>query len=76
MFLEISQKIREQKTPDVSESPFNKVSGLRPAALLKRDTLTQLFPVNFAKFLRTRFSLHRAPLSLSASFLFHLLVAS
>ena len=33
---------------------FNKVAGLRPATLLKRDSGTG-FPVNFAKFLRTPF---------------------
>ena len=32
---------------------FNKVSGLRPAALLKKRLWHRCFPVNFAKFLRT-----------------------
>ena len=30
---------------------FNKVAGMRPATLLKKDTLAQLFSVNFVKFL-------------------------
>ena len=34
---------------------FNKVAGLRPATLLKKRLLVQLFSVNFAKFLRTPF---------------------
>ena len=32
---------------------FNKVAGLRPAALLKNRLLRWCFPVNFVKFLRT-----------------------
>ena len=32
---------------------FNKVSGLRPATLLKKRLWHRRFPVNFAKFLRT-----------------------
>ena len=34
---------------------FNKVEGLRPAALLKKKLWHRCFPVNFAKFLRTPF---------------------
>ena len=34
---------------------FNKVAGLRPAALLKKWLWDRWFPVNFAKFLRTLF---------------------
>ena len=34
---------------------FNKVAGLRPAALLKKRLWHRCFPVNFAKFLRTTF---------------------
>ena len=34
---------------------FNKVVGLRPAALLKRRLWPRCFPVNFVKFLRTPF---------------------
>ena len=33
----------------------NKVAGPRVATLLKKETLAQCFPVNFAKFLRTTF---------------------
>ena len=40
---------------------FNKVTGLRPASLLKERLWHRCFPVNFAKFLRTSFS--RTPLS-------------
>ena len=41
------------KTP-VLESRFNKVAGLRPAAILKR-LQHRCFPMNVAKFLRTAF---------------------
>ena len=34
------------------ESLFNKVASLRPASLLKGDSNTVIFPVNFAKVLR------------------------
>ena len=34
---------------------FNKVTGLRPATLLKKRLWNMCFPVNFAKFLRTPF---------------------
>ena len=34
---------------------FNKVSGLRPATLLKKRLWHRCFPVNFAKFLQTPF---------------------
>ena len=34
---------------------FNKVSGLRPANLLKKRPWLRRFPMNFAKFLRTTF---------------------
>ena len=34
---------------------FNKVAGLRPAALFKKRFWHRCFPVNFAKFLRTPF---------------------
>ena len=32
---------------------FNKVAGVKPATLIKRDSDTGFFSVNFAKFLRT-----------------------
>ena len=34
---------------------FNKVTGLRPATLLKKRLWHRCFPVNFVKFLRTPF---------------------
>ena len=34
---------------------FNKVAGLRPAALLKKKLWHSCFPVNFVKYLRTHF---------------------
>ena len=34
---------------------FNKAAGLRPATLLKKRLWHRCFPVNFVKFLRTRF---------------------
>ena len=34
---------------------FNIVAGLRPATLLKKEALAQVFPVNFVKFQRTPF---------------------
>ena len=40
------------KTP-AFELLFYKVVGLRPVTLLKRDSSTGVFPVKFAKFLRT-----------------------
>ena len=43
-----------RKTP-VPESVFNKVAGLTPATLLKKRLWLMCFPVNFVKFLRTRF---------------------
>ena len=53
-----SQKFSKihRKTP-VSESLFNEVAGLRPKArnYIKKDSLAQVFPLNFAKFLRTPF---------------------
>ena len=36
---------------------LNKVSGLRPATLLKKRLWHRCFPVNFVKFLRTPFSI-------------------
>ena len=51
-----SQKFRKihKKTP-LPESLFNKVSGLRPATVLKKRLWHRCFPVNFAKFLKTPF---------------------
>ena len=43
-----------RKTP-VPESLFNTVAGLTPATLLKKRLWLMCFPVNFVKFLRTRF---------------------
>ena len=37
------------------ESLFNKDVGLRPATLLIKNLWHKCFPVNFVKFLRTRF---------------------
>ena len=34
---------------------FDKVTGLRPATLFKKELWCRVFPVNFAKFLRTLF---------------------
>ena len=34
---------------------FNKVASLWPATLLKKETLVQVFSVNFVKFSRTPF---------------------
>ena len=40
----------------MSESLFDKVAGLKPATLLKKETLTQVFSCEFfAKFLRIPF---------------------
>ena len=49
------------KEKPVSESLFNKVAGLRSAALFKKRLWHSCFPVNFVKFLRTPFS-QRTPL--------------
>ena len=35
------------------ECLFNKVEGLRPTSLLKRDTITSVSSVNFARFFGT-----------------------
>ena len=35
------------------ECLFNKVEGLRPISLLKRDSITSVSSVNFARFFRT-----------------------
>ena len=37
----------------LSESPFNKVPGWRPATLLRKRFRLRFFPVNFARSLRT-----------------------
>ena len=55
------------KTP-VSESLFNRVSGLRPASLLKKRLQHRCFQVNFAKFLRTPFLQNTSVISLTVSF--------
>ena len=47
-----------RKTP-VLESPFNKFAGLKACIFSKKEALTQVFPVNIAKFLRTPF--YRTP---------------
>ena len=53
VFLKISQKITEKY---MCESLFyNKVTGLRPVASLKKRFWQRCFPVNFAKYLRTIF---------------------
>ena len=53
--LEISQNSRENTCARVSF--LIKVTGLRPEAcnFIKKETLAQVFPVEFAKFLRTPF---------------------
>ena len=43
------------------ESLFEKVAGLRPATLLKKETLAQCFPVKFCEISKYTF-LHRTPL--------------
>ena len=53
MFLEISENSRENTC---ARDFFNKVAGLRPATLLKKNLWHRYFPVNFSKFLRTPIS--------------------
>ena len=48
VFLEISQNLCQNLF-------FNEFAGLRPATLLKKKLWHRCFPVNFVKFLRTRF---------------------
>ena len=55
VLLEISQNSQENTRGIVSFLLKLQALGLRPATLLKRETLAQVFPVNFAKFLRTPF---------------------
>ena len=50
LFLKISYN--SQKAP-MLECLFNKVEGLRPISLLKRDSITSVSSVNFARFFRT-----------------------
>ena len=54
MFLEISQN--SQKNTCARDSFLNKVAGLRPATLSKKNLWHKYFPVNIAKFLRIPFS--------------------
>ena len=53
VFLEISQTLQENTCVKVSFS--NKITGIRPATLLKIRLWHKCFPVNFAKFLRIPF---------------------
>ena len=50
MFLEISQNSQENTCPRVS---FYKIGRAEACNLIKKETLVQVVPVNFAKFLRT-----------------------
>ena len=52
VFLQIWQNHRKTSVP---ASLFNKIAGLRPAALLKKIIWHRCFAVNFIKFLRTPF---------------------
>ena len=51
---------------------FNKVTGLRPATLLKRNLWHRYFPVNFAKFLKAYF--FKTPLD-NCFFMKHIAIA-
>ena len=51
MFLKISQN--SQKGTDFEV--FFLIAGLRPATLLKKDTLTQVFSCEFCKFFKNTF---------------------
>ena len=53
VFLEISQNSHKKACARVSS--FSKVTGQRPATLLKKRLWHRSFPVNFAKFLRAPF---------------------
>ena len=53
VFLEISQN--SQKKACARVSFFSKVTGQRPATLLKKRLCHRSFPVNFVKFLRAPF---------------------
>ena len=53
LFLEISQNSHKRACARVSF--FSKVTGQRPATLLKKRLWHRSFPVNFAKFLRAPF---------------------
>ena len=52
VFLEISQNSKEYTSASLF---FNKVAGFSQQVFIKKETLTQRFPVNLAKFLRTPF---------------------
>ena len=52
---------------------FNKVAGLRPAALLKKGLRQRCFPVNFAKFLlASTFSIEPLRVTASETIEFHM----
>ena len=53
VFLEISHNSQENTC--ARDFFFDKVAGLRPAALLEKRLWHRCFPVNFVKFLRTPF---------------------
>ena len=53
VFLNVSQNSHESTC--FKSLILNKVSGLRPATLLKKRVWHSYFPINFAKFLRTPF---------------------
>ena len=55
VFLKISQKFTGKHM--CQSLLFNKVAGPRPATLIKKRLWHRCFPVNFAKFLRTSFSI-------------------
>ena len=55
VFLKISQKFTGKRM--CQSLLFNKVAGPRPAALIKKRLWHGCFPVNFAKFLKTPFSI-------------------
>ena len=71
-FLRNSQNSQENNCTGISY--FNKVTGLRPTTLLKRDSARKCFPVNFANFLRAFKLFYRTPLVAAASFRLKLLV--
>ena len=66
VFLEISQNSQESNCARVSF--FNKVAGPRPATLLKKETLAQVFSCKFCETVKNTF-FHRTPLVAASNYI-------
>ena len=66
LLLEISKNSHESTCARV----FNKVAGQRPTALLKKETLTQVFSGEFGEISKNTFSYRTTPVAASDQFIF------